>query len=98
MSSNQCGASIHVVLRLEDVDHLVRVELEHALHLLLFQRLLAPLAGFLVQLLSALLVLPDPSQVSVTERGETRNDEALHRKRTETNQSNLIRGTRVRRV
>lgn len=97
MSSIQCGASIHVVLGLEDVDHFVRVEFEHALHLLLFQGFLAPLAGFLVHLLSALLVLPDPSQVSVREHEETR-DEAFNWKRAETNQSNLIHGTRVRQV
>lgn len=54
--------SVHVVLRLEDVNHLVGVELEHALHFLFFQGFLSALAGILVQLLSALLVLSDASQ------------------------------------
>lgn len=64
VSSQQGSASVHVILRLKDVDHLVRVEFEHALHFLLFQGFLASLTGLLVQLLSALLVLPDPSQIS----------------------------------
>lgn len=63
VSSQQGSASVHVVLRLKDVDHLVRVELEHALHLLFFQGFLAALIGLLVQLLSALLVLSDPPQI-----------------------------------
>jgi len=63
VSAQQGGASVHVVLRLEDVHHLVGVEFEHALHLLLLQGLLASLAGLLVQLLTALLVLPDPPQI-----------------------------------
>lgn len=71
MSSQQCSASVHVVLRLEDVDHLVRVKLEHALHFLFFQGFLAALIGLLVQLLSALLVLSDPSQIPVYEHGES---------------------------
>lgn len=36
MGSQQSSASVHVILRLKDVNHLVRVELEHALHFLLF--------------------------------------------------------------
>lgn len=64
VSSQQGSASVHVILRLKDVDHLIRVEFEHALHFLLFQGFLASLTGLLVQLLSALLVLPDPSQIS----------------------------------
>lgn len=63
MSPQQGSASVHVILGLKDVNHLVRVEFEHALHFLLLQRLLAALARLLVQLLSALLVLPDPPQV-----------------------------------
>ncbi len=63
VSSQQGSASVHVILRLKDVHHLVRVEFEHALHFLLFQGFLATLAGLFVQLLSALLVLPDPSQI-----------------------------------
>lgn len=73
VSSQQGSASVHVILRLEDVDHLVRVELEHALHFLFFQGFLAALAGLLVQLLSALLVLPDPSQIPGYERRDRRN-------------------------
>ena len=65
VSSQQGSASVHVILRLKDVDHLVRVEFEHALHFLLFQGFLASLTGLLVQLLSAFLVLPDPSQIPV---------------------------------
>ena len=71
MSSQQGSASVHVILRLEDVHHLVRVELEHALHFLLFQGFLAALAGLLVQLLSALLVLPDASQIPGYKRDES---------------------------
>lgn len=63
VSSQQGGTSVHVILRLKDVDHLVRVEFKHALHLLLFKGLLAPFAGLFVQLLPALLVLPDPPQI-----------------------------------
>lgn len=36
VGSQQGGASVHVILRLEDINHLIRVELEHALHLFLF--------------------------------------------------------------
>lgn len=43
MCSQLCATPVHVVLRLEDVHHLVRVELKHALHL----RLLASLGRFL---------------------------------------------------
>lgn len=71
VSSQQGSASVHVILRLEDVHHLVRVELEHALHLLLLQGLLAALACLFVQLLSALLVLPDPSQIPGFTMAET---------------------------
>lgn len=69
MSSQQGSASVHVILRLEDIDHLVRVELKHALHFLLFQGFLAAFTGLLVQLLSTLLVLPDPSQIPGCECG-----------------------------
>lgn len=61
--SQQGRASVHVILRLEDVDHLVRIEFEHTLHFFFFQRFLSTLTGFLVQLLSALLVLPDASKI-----------------------------------
>lgn len=74
LSSQQGGASVHVILRLEDVNHLVRVELEHALHFLLFQGFLPTLAGLLVQLLSALLVFPDPSQIPGCEGKDNRNE------------------------
>lgn len=70
MSSQQSSASVHVVLRLEDVDHLVRVKFEHALHFLFFQGFLATLKGLLVQLLSALLVLSDPSQIPIYQRAQ----------------------------
>lgn len=63
MGSQQGSASVHVILRLKDVNHLVRVKLEHALHFLLFQGFLATLTRLFVQLLSALLVLPDSSQI-----------------------------------
>lgn len=43
MCSQLCSASVHVVLRLEDVHHLVGVELKHALHFWV----LAALWGFL---------------------------------------------------
>lgn len=75
VSPQQGGASVHVVLRLEDVNHLVRVELEHALHFLLLQGLLPALAGLLVQLLPALLVLPDPSQVPGGQKGKDQRNE-----------------------
>ncbi len=63
MSSQQGSASVHVILRLEHINHLVRVEFEHALHFLLFQGFLAALTGLFVQLLAAFLVLPDPPQI-----------------------------------
>lgn len=63
MCSQQGSASVHVILRLKDINHLVRVEFKHALHFLLFYGLLAPLARLFIQLLSALLVFPDPSQI-----------------------------------
>lgn len=75
MSSQQGSASVHVILRLKDVDHLVRVEFEHALHLLLFQGFLASLTGLLVQLLAALLVLPDPSQIPDQERRDKSDED-----------------------
>lgn len=74
VSSQQGGASVHVILGLEDVDHFIRVELEHALHFLFFQGFLAALAGLLVQLLSALLVLSDPSQIPGYEHRDERNE------------------------
>lgn len=63
VSSQQGSASVHVVLGLKHVDHLVGVELEHAFPFLLFQRFLAALTRLFVQLLPALLVLPDPPQI-----------------------------------
>lgn len=74
VSSQQGSASVHVVLRLEDIDHLVRVKFEHALHFLFFQGFLAALIGLLVQLLSALLVLSDPSQIPGYERGNKHDE------------------------
>lgn len=71
MSSQQGGASVHVILRLKDVHHLVGVEFEHALHLLLLQGFLAALQRLFVQLLAALLVLPDPSQIPGRECKDT---------------------------
>lgn len=61
--------SVHVIFGLADVDHLVSVELEHALDLQLavvFQRLVRGDPGhlLLLQLLPSPLALPYPSQVS----------------------------------
>lgn len=94
VSSQQGSASVHVILRLKDVNHLVRVKLEHALHLLFFKGFLATLARLFVQLLSALLVLPDPPQIpGETERRQTRllNESLMYR----TNISEFNRRTRV---
>lgn len=68
MSSCQCRVSVHVVFWLADIDHLVGVELEHALDLQLavvFQRLVRGDPGhlLLLQLLPSPLALPYPSQV-----------------------------------
>lgn len=74
VSSQQGSSSVHVILRLEDVHHLVRVDSEHALHFLLCQGLLASLAGLFVQLLLTLLVLPDPSQIPGYECRDERDE------------------------
>lgn len=68
MSSCQRRVSVHVVFWLADVDHLVGVELEHALDLQLavvFQRLVRGDPGhlLLLQLLPSPLALPYPPQV-----------------------------------
>lgn len=64
MSSQQGGASVHVVLGLEHVHHLVGVELEHALHLYVLSVLLFPAVfRVLLRLLAAALTLPDPPQI-----------------------------------
>lgn len=60
--------SVHVVLGLADVNHLVGVQLEHALHLQLTVALLCLVRGglghpLLLQLLPTSLALSDPSQV-----------------------------------
>lgn len=58
--------SVHVVLRLADVNHLIGVQLEHALHLQLTAALLCLVRGglghpLLLQLLPTSLALSDPS-------------------------------------
>ena len=67
MSPGQRSASVHVVLRLEDVHHLVRVEFEHALHLQILSAvglLRRPRSRLhLLQLLPPSLALPDPPEV-----------------------------------
>lgn len=68
MSSCERCVSVHVVLRLADVNHLVGVQLEHALHLQLTAALLCLVWGrlghpLLLQLLPTSLALSDPSQV-----------------------------------
>lgn len=66
MSSQQGSASVHVVLRLEDIHHLVGVELEHTFHfkvLCILHGLFLSLAGLLLQLLPTTLVLPYPTEV-----------------------------------
>lgn len=68
MSPRQRRVSVHVVFRLADVNHLVGVELEHALDLQLavvLQRLVGGDPGhlLLLQLLPSSLALPDPPQV-----------------------------------
>lgn len=63
MGSEQGRASVHVILGLKDINHLIRVELEHALHFLLFEGFLATLTRLFVQLLTPLLVLSDSSQI-----------------------------------
>lgn len=68
MSSRQRRVSVHVVLRLADVDHLVGVELEHALDLQLAVVLQRRVRGdpghlLLLQPLPSPLALPYPSQV-----------------------------------
>lgn len=67
MGSRERRASVHVILRLNNVHHLVGVELKHAFHF----RVLGTVAGFLSRFarLSHLyvlpsLALPDPSKVS----------------------------------
>lgn len=73
MSSQQCGASVHVVLRLKHVHHLVGVELEHALHLhVLRVLLLSAIFCVLLLLLTSPLTLPDSTQISVAKVGGRR--------------------------
>lgn len=66
MGPEQGCAPVHVILRLEDVHHLVRVELEHTLHIHAVSRLgglLGSLLGLPLLHLLAPLALPDPPQV-----------------------------------
>lgn len=68
MSPCQCRVSVHVIFWLADINHLVGVELEHALDLQLavvFKRLVRGDPGhfLLLQLLPSSLAPPDPSQV-----------------------------------
>lgn len=51
MSSQQGSASVHVVLRLEDINHLVGVELKHTFHF----KVLSILCGLFLSLAGLLL-------------------------------------------
>lgn len=73
MSPEQGGPPIHVVLRLDHIYHLVRVQLEptlqliqaiHILHVLLTVSFLP----FLFLLFSTTLTLPDPPQVPTKQK------------------------------
>lgn len=68
MSSSESRVPVHVVLGLAHIDHLVGVELEHALHPQLTVALLRLVRGalghsLLLQLLPSSLALPYPSQI-----------------------------------
>lgn len=66
MSSQQGSASVHVVLRLKHVHHLVGVEFEHALHLhVLCVLFLSTVFRVLLLMLTSPLTLPDSPQISV---------------------------------
>ena len=72
VGSWQCCASVHVILRFEDINHLVGVELEHAFHLGVLWSVCGFLSSFLC--LSHLYVLPslalsDPSEVPYKKNG-----------------------------
>lgn len=68
MSPCECCVSVHIVLWLADIDHLVGVELEHALHLQLTVAILWLVWGALghslrLQLLPSPLTFSYPSQI-----------------------------------
>lgn len=78
MSPCERRVSVHVVLRLADVNHLVGVQLEHALHLQLTAALLCLVRGglahpLLLQLLPTSLALSDPSQVPKGQKNHDNN-------------------------
>lgn len=72
MGSRECRASVHVILRLNNVHHLVGVEFKHAFHF----RVLRAIAGFLSRFarlphlyVLPSLTLPDPSKVPDKQKG-----------------------------
>lgn len=78
MSPCERRVSVHVVLRLADINHLVGVQLEHALHLELTAALLCLIRGglghpLLLQLLPTSLALSDPSQVPEGQKNHDNN-------------------------
>lgn len=65
MSTQQCSASVHVVLRLKHIHHFVGVQLEHALHFHILSILLLPsFFHLLLLLLPPSLALSNSAQVS----------------------------------
>ena len=73
MSAEQGGPPVHVVFRLDHVDHLVGVQLEPALQLIqavhtLHALLAVSFLPFLFPLFSTTLTLPDPPQVPTKQK------------------------------
>lgn len=88
MSAQQGSASVHVILRLEHVHHLVGVEFEHALHLhVLCVLFLSAVFRILLLMLASLLTLTDPPQISVGKESRGEKDHKTANKQTHTTQN-----------
>lgn len=73
MSPCECCVSVHIIFWLADIDHLVGVELEHALHLQFTSAILWLVWGalghsLLLQLLPSSLTFPYPSQIPESQK------------------------------